>query len=49
MVPVIEQPKMVNDGRDGQAFIGRLGEVAGSRGTALDAWSLMSNHTHIAL
>jgi len=43
----IEERKMVDDRRDRQAFVGRLGEMAGSTGTALYAWSLMSNHAHI--
>ena len=45
----IEKRKMVDDGRDRQAFVGRLGEVAGSTGTAIYVWSLMSNHAHILL
>lgn len=49
MVRGIEKRKMVDDGRDRQAFVGRLGEVAASTGTAIYAWSLMSNHAHILL
>lgn len=49
MVRGIEKRKIVDDGRDRQAFVGRLGEVAGSTGTAIYAWSLMKNHAHILL
>ena len=49
MVRGIEKRKIVDDGRDGQAFVGRLGEVARATGTAIYAWSLMSNHAHILL
>jgi len=45
----IEKRKMVDDGRDRPAFVGRLGKVAASRGTAIYAWSPMSNHAHILL
>jgi len=49
MVRGIEKRNIVDDGKDRQAFVGRLGEVAGSTGTAMYAWSLMSNHAHILL
>jgi putative transposase len=49
MVRGIEKREMVNDGRDRQAFVDRLGEVAGSTATAIYAWCLMSNHAHILL
>jgi putative transposase len=49
MVRGIEKRKMVDDCRDRQAFVGRLGEVAGSTGTAIYAWCLMSHHAHILL
>jgi hypothetical protein len=49
MVPGIEKRKMGDDERDRQAFVGDLGEVDGATGTAIYAWSLMSNHAHILL
>ena len=49
MVRGIEKRKMVHDGRDREAFVDRLGQMAGSTGTAIYAWSLMSNHAHILL
>ena len=49
MVRGIEKRNIVDDGKDRQACVGRLGEVAGSTGTAIYSWSLMSNHAHILL
>ena len=45
----IERRKIVNDDRDRDNFVGRMGEIALDTGTAIYAWSLMSNHAHILL
>jgi len=41
IVREIEKRKMVDDGMDRQAFIGRVGELAGWTGAAIYAWSLL--------
>lgn len=45
----IERRKIVNDDRDRDNFVGRMGEIALDTGTAIYGWSLMSNHAHILL
>jgi putative transposase len=45
----IERRKIVDDNRDRENFVSRLGDIAQDTGTAVYAWSLMSNHAHILL
>jgi REP element-mobilizing transposase RayT len=45
----IEKRKIVNDDRDRQNFISRMGTIAQETGTSIYAWSLMTNHAHILL
>jgi len=49
MVRGIEKRRIVDDGKDRGAFMGRLGEAAAATGTVLYAWSLMPNHAHLLL
>jgi len=45
----IEKRRIVNDRKDREEFVSRLGEVASQTGTTIYAWALMSNHAHILL
>ena len=45
----IEKRKIVNDTTDRKDFVSRMGQIAVETGTAIYAWSLMSNHAHILL
>ena len=45
----IEKRRIVDDRRDRDALVSRMGEAATSTGTAIYAWSLMTNHVHILL
>lgn len=45
----IEKRKIVDDTTDHQNFVFRIGQIAADTGTAVYAWSLMSNHAHILL
>jgi REP element-mobilizing transposase RayT len=45
----IEKRKIVDDDHDRSRFIERLGDVSTRSGTAIYAWSLMTNHVHILL
>jgi len=45
----IEKRRIVDDRTDREALVSRMGEAATSTGTAIYAWSLMTNHVHILL
>lgn len=45
----IERRKIVNDDKDRQNFISRMGTIAQETGTLIYAWALMTNHAHILL
>ena len=45
----IEKRKIVDDITDRKDFVSRMGQIAADTGTAIYAWSLMSNHAHILL
>lgn len=45
----IERRKIVDDTTDRREFISRMGKTAIDTDTAIYAWSLMSNHSHILL
>jgi len=45
----IEQKKIVNNDRDKQDFVFRMGSLATETKTLIYAWALMSNHAHILL
>jgi REP element-mobilizing transposase RayT len=45
----IEKQRIVNDRKDREEFVSRLGEVASQTGTKMYAWALMTNHAHILL
>lgn len=49
MIRGIEKGRIVKDDEDRAVFVSRLGTVAKKTGTAVYAWSLMSNHAHILL
>jgi len=45
----IEKRKIVNDDRDRQNFVLRMGTIASETETLIYAWALMHNHAHILL
>lgn len=45
----IEKRRIVDDNRDRQNFVKRLGDLAEETETKIYAWSLMSNHAHLLL
>jgi REP element-mobilizing transposase RayT len=45
----IEKRRIVDDRRDREALVSRMGEAGTSTGTAIYAWSLMTNHVHMLL
>ena len=45
----IERKKIVNDKKDRNEFITRMGDIATETETAIYAWVLMNNHAHILL
>lgn len=45
----IERRSIVNDNRDREDFVSRLGRLSMETGTRVYAWSLMNNHAHILL
>jgi putative transposase len=49
MVRGIEKRRIVDDAKDRRRFVARLGEAAVSKGMAVYAWSLMTNHAHLLL
>jgi REP element-mobilizing transposase RayT len=49
MVRGIEMGRIVDDQKDRERFVNRMGKLAMDTGTQIYAWSLMSNHAHILL
>ena len=49
MVRGIEKRKIVNDEKDRNDFVTRLGDIAKDTDTAIYAWALLHNHAHILL
>ncbi len=45
----IEKRRSVDDTKDGENFVCRMGEIALESATTIYAWSLMTNHAHILL
>ena len=45
----IERRKIVDDRKDRDRFVLRLGQLASETGTTIYAWSLLTNHAHILL
>jgi len=45
----IEKRKIVNDRKDREDFVNRMGKIASDTGTTIYAWALMTNHAHILL
>lgn len=45
----IEKRKIVNDRKDREDFVNRMGEIASDTETNIYAWALMTNHAHILL
>jgi putative transposase len=45
----IERRNIVDNDRDRQNFVSRMGTIALDTGTAIYAWALMTNHAHILL
>ncbi len=45
----IERQKIVDDEKDRDNFLSRLGTLAKETGTTVYAWALMSNHAHVLL
>jgi REP element-mobilizing transposase RayT len=45
----IEKGRIVDDQKDRENFVSRMGEVASDTKTAIYGWSLMTNHAHILL
>lgn len=49
MIRGIEGRPIVDDEKDREDFVSRLGKLATETGTSIYAWALMSNHAHILL
>ena len=49
MVRGIERRNIVDDDKDRENFVIRMGELAPDTGTLIYAWALMNNHAHILL
>jgi putative transposase len=45
----VDRGKIVADARDREAFLARVGDVAGATGTTVYAWALLPNHAHLLL
>jgi REP-associated tyrosine transposase len=45
----IEKRRIVDDQKDRESFISRLGELASGTDTLIYSWSLMTNHLHLLL
>jgi len=45
----IEKRRIVDDQKDRENFIYRLGELASDTGTSIYSWALMTNHLHLLL
>jgi len=43
----IEKRRIVDDQKDRESFVSRLGEMASATGTTIYAWALMTNDAHI--
>jgi putative transposase len=49
MIRGIDKSNIVDDRRDRQDFVSRMGAIASDTKTAIYAWALMTNHAHILL
>ena len=49
MIRGIEKRHIVDDRKDRQDFVSRMGDIASDTKTAIYAWALMTNHAHILL
>ena len=45
----IEKIRIVDDRKDRENFVKRMGEIASDISTTIYAWALMRNHAHILL
>jgi putative transposase len=45
----IEKRRIVDDGKDRENFVKRMGEIALKSATTIYAWALMTNHAHMLL
>ena len=45
----IEQKRIVQDNKDREAFVARMGELSCELKSPIYAWSLLTNHTHILI
>ena len=45
----IEKRRIVDDGKDRENFVKRMGEIALESATTIYAWALMTNHAHLLL
>jgi putative transposase len=45
----IEKRRIVDDGKDRENFVKRMGEIALESSTTIYAWALMTNHAHLLL
>jgi putative transposase len=45
----IEKRRIVDDKKDQENFVKRMGEIASNTSTTLYAWALLTNHAHILL
>ncbi len=45
----IEKRRIVDDAKDQEDFISRLGRIAKETKTSIYAWALMTNHAHLLL
>ena len=49
MLRGIERKNIVNDDKDRDGFVSRMGELSSETDTAIYAWALLKNHAHILL
>ena len=49
MIRGIDKSNIVDDRKDRQSFVSRMGDIASDTKTAIYAWALMANHAHILL
>lgn len=49
MIRGIDKGNIVDDRKDRQDFVSRMGDIASDTKTAIYAWALMTNHAHILL
>jgi len=45
----IERRRIVDDNKDRDKFVSRLGDIAFDTKTIIYAWSLMANHAHLLM